>query len=338
MEKIIKQAGLALASFGLVATASAATFASAPCNCEITLPDQDGGFVFSITAAWTDVALSHTDYAIVADDQTSGSGKVKDVDFDYDWGWGLDIGYIFPGTARDVRLSWVHIDLDDDSKVGNDTNGVFASLVVPSAGDTATFAKAKIDFDLDSVALEFGKRINIGTMLGLRLHGGLLWAKIDRDIKALYEDNRPAGGPVVPLQDAPALVKLQSEFNGIGPRFGADAHVPVMDSGFSIVGHVATAAVIGEASTKYRDERAIVATSTVLSTSDKEYALVPEVEAKLALAYNWDNQFLFEFGYEAVNYFNAIETLRVPTANGTILEDTSDAGYHGLYLHAAIVV
>ena len=64
MEKFIKQAGLALASLGLVATATAGSFAPA-CHCEITLPKHDGGFVFSLEAHYMEASLTGLDYAIL---------------------------------------------------------------------------------------------------------------------------------------------------------------------------------------------------------------------------------------------------------------------------------
>jgi Legionella pneumophila major outer membrane protein precursor len=62
-------------------------------------------------------------------------------------------------------------------------------------------------------------------------------------------------------------IHQESDFNGVGPRFGIAAHYEFGSSGFSLVGNAATALIVGRIKNKLTEQKSLDATETIAATS-----------------------------------------------------------------------
>ncbi|KTD04480.1 major outer membrane protein [Legionella geestiana] len=237
---------------------------------------------------------------------------VRDHDFDADWGWGFMIeGSYHFNTGNDLNLNWYHY--------SKDTTNRYLSGVFTPAGDLELPTRVSIEPKWDAVNLEFGQHVDFGEFKNIRFHGGVQYARIEHEGRALINNNI-----ITPLTVG---IASNTKYNGFGPRVGADMSYD-WGNGFGIYANGATAILAG--SSKYDIAAAAALDGDVFlaaaRTGSKD-ALVPEMEAKLGATYNYamaQGDLMLDVGWMWVNYFNAnyVRTIGV---------QESDFGVTGLY-------
>ena len=250
----------------------------------------------------------------------------------HDWGGTIDVDYMFPGNSRDVKLSYTHLHMDDNSGSAS-TVGTSNTINSPFGYTGADGARASSDNDLDAVDLVFGQWIRIGERVDLHPFGGLRYASIDMNDKATYsvstdETNYGTG-------------KVKSDFSGIGPRAGLDATVHV-GSGVSFVGTVGASLLVGSTDSKVSNGAYVANELTDGATykNDEGTHVIPELDARLGVnyTYNFDPATALgvELGYQAVNYFDVADKDYIDATAPNTINNSEDFGYHGPYLRVQV--
>ncbi len=324
---------------------SASAFAGAPGNqvamptgVNLIAPDSVGVWSFGIEALYAKPSNNQFQYGQLVTDPTSDfpSVKNKSVSSDHDWGGTVDMTYMFPGSSRDVKLSYSHIDFNNSSNTVVGANQLFALPIgdlddLAGAGDTA---KGSQDTDVDAVDLVFGQWIRIGQRVDLHPFGGLRYAAIDTDDKGTYTDisNTAANN----FQTA----QFKSDFDGIGPRAGVDTAVH-LGYGFSIVGTMAGSLLIGSTDSKYTTYNPNLTTaSTNVYKSGSSTTIVPELDARIGVDYMYaftpETSMNVQLGWQVVNYFDVTNTDAVDIAVPNTVNNSEDFGYQGPYLRLQV--
>jgi len=318
-----KRITLALAALGLSATA----FAGHPGDemplpvsndINLTAPYQDGMWSFGVEALYWETGSNNLHY-VTSSVTTAGETilHTSSVDPEYAWGWRADIAYHFPGNGRDVTLSYTQLDNNNSGAVDNTAENTLSPIAElgGSGIETFTSAQGKSSDDYDAVDLTFGQKIDVGQRVRLHPFAGLRYTDIDNTDKITYEGTSATGG-ITTLHTTNSRIK--SEFQGVGPRFGSDAQVN-LGGGFMVVGRVGMSLLIGDkdekfSSTQFTADSSGLVSPTTISISDNTSSntrVVPELDARLgiAYAYNWHNGtgLGVEAGWEATNYFNAVD-------------------------------
>ncbi len=349
---MIKKSLLALAALGVCGSAFAGSAGDevlppAPVEVNVTVPQQQGGWAFGVEAYWQSFENSDFQYANVLDNpanSNSFASKIKSVDPDHDWGGHVDVSYLFAGNASDITLGYTRLHTDDSNKVntsnGNQLNGGQPQIIVPGPqGPNQTNwdnARGKQDNELDVVDLTAGRQIQVGSRVRLHPFAGLRYADIEQDNRAHY--NRLNADDGFDTLDG----KNDSEFEGIGPRFGMDANFE-LGMGFSLTGRMAGSLLVGNfedkgSSTQVTGGNALLTTAS--TKVDDTMRVVPELDARLGVRYdhdfNPDVAMGAELGYEVENYFDAVGNSGfgyVDTVN-----HNSDLGRRGPYLRVDLKV
>ena len=325
-----KQFTLVLVGLGLVSGAALAAHADEtpmPVSNDInmTAPDQAGMWSFGGTVVLlqpTNKAFHYADvndYAIQSATSFSSDTEHQEVDQAYKWWFGADITYHYPGNGRDVMLAYEGLHGTETDHSGIDptidtlTNGT--DLYSPFSGDPYADAKGKTETDYDAVDLVFGQKLDVGERIRIHPFMGVRYAHIDLQDTADY-----AGGytytNIVPyiFTGNSEDVDTESEFNGVGPRFGSDAQIN-LGQGFSIRGRLGLSALIGTQEIKYRDT--ITQPDGTVTVSSDHYdddttRVIPEIDARLGLNYthncNSSIALGFEAGWQVTNYFNVVQS------------------------------
>jgi hypothetical protein len=266
-----------------------------------------------------------------------------EADQDYNWGFSVHLGYIFPNSGNDVMLNWNHlnsstttqaiaptftsnrllllnVDITQQAPIVTGTStirtsGGFISPFIgstnnmglsPELGNTAPFSKASAATNTrwDSVDLNFGQHVNIGSNFDLRMFGGIVMARINEELQAAYAgvgiSQISATGEISPIGRSAALItntqysttniEEKSNFKGLGPEIGFDGHYCFTNSNFGMAGHLGTQMLMGNC------------------------------EANL--------------NFSTRNYGNSLETLTTPTGQGFISQEflSDNASYFSGYL------
>jgi hypothetical protein len=325
----------------------------------VTIPVLPGGFDFTLGGLYLKPTSSNTQYVAstlippAVDGITNISSNIENVHPDYTWGFLLGLGYIFPGTANDVRVNWQHLhdngDSDSTSFMGP-TDGTLAvfpifSSTVPisfptlAAGDSVS-ASGEVEYEFDSVDLTFGQYINIGPRLQTRLFTGLRWARLENELSAFY--NVFDAGEV----DVASTFSAESEstFNGVGPIFGVEANYDV-GYNIGIAGYFDIALLVGRINLDQDthvttfDDGAIDEQGNTDFDYDSLNVVTPAWDARLGANYTYfmnnGAAFKFEIGYQVSKYVDMIET---STFTPAVPAETINFGLNGLYLSGTLKV
>lgn len=324
----LKKAALAVIALGMTGVASAAMYAPPPAagctdGSNVTVPCEKQGWSAAIDALY----VQTNNVGQVAYDVTTTTGTTNvnynNAASDWQWGWNVALAYYF-GTGNDVNVNWTHFEKDSmASLAGTDIEGMYVANVILGGNDANNVA-TDVDNDFNSINAEFGQMVHFGEHVDTRFHAGIQYASIEQNLdqsvwnssnNTIYDENN-----------------IQSNFHGLGPRFGADTAYN-FGNGLSLFGDVAAAVLVGDIS--YNSTEVFTAANgtgttaaTVNVSSESDNAVVPEVEAKLGVRYVTalaQGDLSFEVGYEAVNYFDALST------SGTDINTTSNFGYDGVF-------
>lgn len=337
----MKKLTLALATIGLGSSlsVSAALFTGND-QSTVSVPSLKGGFEVGVTGVYFDTNYARNHLAIrdtSHHDTSQPNGDIIDVGYDYTFGWGANLGYIFPNTGNDIRLTYFQINTDDDESARKPHHGRLWTLSTHPDDDyqeRVYKAHGDIEFDNYTVDLEFGQRINVGCRLSLRVFAGVSYTDLEKEFHVKYRDHE---------EDEHIIEKnkFESEFWGIGPKVGIDSSF-ALGGGFGIVARAAVAAYIGELDTKTD-----ITNLTFGHGFDKDSAdaklddsdhVVTALDLKIGLDYSYQmnsgSVVALEGGYWAKHYYDAVGNIQFISDHHDAMNDyqLDDVSFHGVYL------
>lgn len=319
----IKRLSLALVALGLSAPAFA--------DSTVLVPSQHGGFKIGLDALYLRPTNSDLNYATVIEPNSNFTGGFQRnayIDPSYDWGFYAQIGYLFPCTGNDLTLGYTYLRSDETDSVAAGTSGTVGVLPLGVIFGAAT---GKSEFDLNAVDLEGGQRFTTGAY-DMRMFAGLRYANIDHHLQTLAQ-------PLL-LGGVVGTHEFESQFRGLGPRIGVDGRY-CLSSGFGVDANLSTALLVSHVDAHYDETITSETPVRFQAKNGSENRLVPVLEAKLGVDYTYimdcrcKSALAFEAGYQATNYFNAVDRARVVNDAGTAFDyqnTTSDVGFDGIYL------
>ncbi len=258
------------------------------------------------------------------------------VNGDWNWGGEVDVSYIFPGSNRDISGSYTYLTQDSSDSIvaapGSITPIFGVDLNAPLLTNDAD---ATVDQTLNAATLTMGQLVTICNRLAIHPFGGLQFADINSNNKVRYEAESTSTDILTGNYNA------TSEFEGIGPRAGIDAHILVA-GGLSVVGTIGGAILVGSMDSHFDINDGVATLTPGESENDNYTSVVPELDANLGLNY----MFAFsssismdaQVGYEFVNYFNAESNDLIDSASINSINNSSDFNYNGPYFRLQLNV
>ncbi|MFC3909844.1 Lpg1974 family pore-forming outer membrane protein [Legionella dresdenensis] len=271
----LKKTAVAVLAFASSSAVFAGTMGPVCTPGSVTVPCERTAWDFGVQALYLEpVVDGYYGY------QTTTTGNYYN-DANPDWGWGfkLEGSYHF-NTGNDLNVNWYHY-----NKNNTHTYNV-TDLVTPGATSSVY---TRIEPKWDAVNAEFGQHVDFGEFKNIRFHGGVQYARIEHEDKALIGTSYYSG---------------TTKFNGFGPRLGADMSYD-LGNGFAVYGNGATALLVGTG--KFRGLTPTMGTGSVYGYGSRT-EMVPELEGKLGATYTYamaQGDLGLDVGYMWVNYFNA---------------------------------
>ncbi|NCT57368.1 MAG: hypothetical protein GW760_06650 [Legionella sp.] len=272
---------------------------------------------FGAKALYLSPAYSGGDYRYAGVDNTTG--KYEDFNQNRGWGFYLEGSYHYE-TGSDVSLNLYHFAKSMRKNFNGDVDFF--------GGRRAEIGQSNIKPQWNALNLEFGQYVNFGENKHVRFHGGLQYARIT------ITENLSGSNPSALADYVSFYFQRKSTYNGFGGRVGTDMTYD-LGHDIGIYSNFAAAILAGydKARSSFYNNTEIPLIPFVLSAS--KVAMVPEVEAKLGIKYDYGmamGDLTFDLAWMWFNYFNATQAIPsnfiLRTASPTI---AGSFGYQGLY-------
>jgi hypothetical protein len=299
---------------------------------------------------------------------------IEALDPDYEPGLQLGARYAFADSGNDFQANWQHLrTTTSDSQAVNQSTGQWISPFSQTGPPTAEnyqemltetgvnkllSATGEVTFEYDSLNLDFGQHVMLGSAVGLRLFGGLSYARLQETLLSSFYGEPPA--PNAPFPDStPLVISLDntSTFSGVGPRFGFESTYNATRR-LRFTGQLGGALLVGQKQpAEYRfsatapDLAAIgIADNEEWISSEKFTQVVYSCDAKLGVGYVHPlangSTLEFEAGYLAAVYtdpFGGYETndnvlgLQIGSLSTASMRHTlSDFTLNGVYFNGGV--
>ena len=214
------------------------------------------------------------------------------------WAWGFMVdGAYHWGMGKDLTLSWYHV---------NHATVLANQPFQDGQSNFVTNMNLSLHPEWDAANAEFGRRIDLDQQSNLRFYGGVQYARI-----VTFSNGYIAYGS--PLTNNNTYIKLNSNFNGFGPRGGLDLNYD-LPYGFTAYAKGAGGLLVGSAGFT-NDRLGLLGGSGFSANTGSRTMLVPELEGKLGFKYHhqmpaWTKQtspseLTLDAGWMWVNYFEA---------------------------------
>jgi hypothetical protein len=310
---------------------------------DLTPPDLPGGThsacdVLTGTAspgAWFAIAdyllwrprIDANDYALV-DPQLdlTPQGRIQNVAHDTRSGLRVGLGRRLPGSGWDVGVWYTYLHSTGSDAVLVPPGGViYPTLTRPGVTDTATRAAARARLDYHVFDLDIGRRVVLDPYCSLRVFGGVRFASLDLDLRAIYD-----GGVA-----RNAEVLTRSRLDAVGPTAGAEARWAVSE-GLGLFGTARGGLLYGDFDGRVRESNAGGAV-LVADVTDRFTGVAPVVSIGLGGDWRWKTLVLAA-GYEVTHWFNAVTrpTLTDDFADGKVLRRRGDLSLDGIFLRVGL--
>jgi hypothetical protein len=276
--------------------------------------------------------LNGLDYLTVSDrtNAQDTSTQTYRLEPGYDFGYFLGFGYMI-SDRYDVQATWAQFDSSSsDSHLANQDDNflAFTSNLSPIdlSGDLTAHSNETLNFQAFDATL--GQYHKLGDNLMTRVFAGVRYAKIDNNTLNNYSQD--IGGDFFTGFD-----RYDSSFSGVGPEIGLDMNYSVYDW-FGIVGHFATAFLIGQQETNSTLAGKFGDGSERTVDADNGTTMVPAIDAKLGVnlgvPFMDKDRFMMEAGYQVAYYFNVVDQVQ-QAPQGQTQHNVSDVGMMGPYLN-----
>lgn len=278
------------------------TAVSAPCATK-------GGWSVGYTSFMQEASTSVQTFAqrkVIELNESNQSEVVQgylDVQPNFSYAFEMDGRYDF-GAGRDLSISYEHGNQLYRGAIGTFVGSVTFQPSIVSGFILPVYqvVNANDDFLYNTVNVEMGQHVDVGTFGALRVHAGLEYAQIDY-IKNIYG----VGTSSNPDQS----VAMRSEYEGVGPGMGLDL-THYIGSGFSMLLRSNFGLLIGDNDVDATQSN--VGVGVVQSYSfEREHIVVPTLElragARVATSV-YSYGLIFEGGYRFADYYKSLQFVR----------------------------
>jgi len=292
----------------------------------VFIPNLKSGLEFSASALVLQPEVANLGWAVVTTvlPIPTPQWRVQSFNPGYKTGFNAGVRYVFENSGSDIQLNWSYLHANYDNAVSVDPASQwvspFSQTGTPPTGGEITGvaslkrATAKLNFDYNSVNLDIGKFVNFGSDLQTRFFAGLesTWIK-EKLISNFY------GQPKILFS-----LNNTSSYSGVGPRLGLHNSYDV-SHGLNLIGQFAGAIMMGRMQPAQYEFAGASSDLALVGiglnrekvASSRVNQIVPAVDAKLGLSYNYilqqNSELNFELGYMGAVYVNALSAYETNT-------------------------
>lgn len=283
----------------------------------VTVPCESTAWELGARALYLNSSLGQVQLTV---NDAAGQSVNSGLNPKYGWGFFIEGAYHF-STGNDLNLNWYHINngyskISGPSSVTNIPGSGAGTSPLSLSGVTVDSGYASSGPHWDAVNLEMGQHVDFGENKSVRFHGGFEYARLagNNTLEGTGTVNLDVLSTTVPVAYNMSLTN-QPTYNGFGPRLGTDFNYD-WGNGLGMYANGAMGLLAG--SSKSSALITDVTNGDFMSISSSKTIVVPELEGKLGLNYNYataQGDLTLDIGWMWVNYFNVIKDQSTPTNN-----------------------
>lgn len=277
----------------------------------VTIPCESTSWMVGGKALYLNTNTGHGTNSLT---NTAGATYANDIGPKYGWGFFIEGAYDF-STGNDININWYHINTGNHRYTGPDSltgiNSTFsgAGLTSLTSANYGSGGYISVGPHWDAVNIEFGQHVDFGENNSVRFHGGFEWARVgynaqnDQNGTWSFTNNSTGVASTVAFDYNRSY---SASYNGFGPRLGSDWSYD-WGNGLGMYANGAMGLLAGASknSGTYFD----VNTASTLTNTNTATIVVPELEGKLGLTYDYataQGDLTIDAGWMWVNYFGAV--------------------------------
>lgn len=244
-------------------------------------------------------------------------GHLRSLDGNYDSGFRIGAGFTF-GEELDVMARYTYFNTDaNEGFTAPAGQTIFTTLTHPAVVTQANSVAAQNSTNFNLFDFEFGKRIEVGESVKLRVFAGPRYANVDQKLTVTY-----SGGDVARDNVARALA-----FDGAGLRAGGETQVNFLES-LGIYVRGSASLLTG----RFRANLMEVANTTpIVNVAENFNRVIPMLDLGIGLAFQ-KGSLRVAVGYEFMNWIGMVEHYDfVDDAHpGKMARSTGNLGFDGV--------
>ncbi|MGV3740146.1 MAG: Lpg1974 family pore-forming outer membrane protein [Gammaproteobacteria bacterium] len=304
----------------------------------VTMPCESTGWEVGARALWYNLGAGNQNVTLTAGG-TTGSGSVStNVNPEFAWGFQIN-GSMLYGTGRSVSLDWYHVKHTVNGPTGTQTlvgNEAFVTGQQTLRGNyisalTVTSRSSSASPEFDSVNMIFGQHVDFSEVTSANLGWGWNWSRVgsNNNVAQAGSATPVVSGVVGTATPYDFTASNSQTFNGFGPEVALRGDYGLIDS-LNIYARGSFAALAGFSKTSltYTD---VTSTSNV-SASNSVVTIVPVVDGKLGLSWDWDMpsfaKVVLDVNYDFGTYINALRNNSI--GGGVTGSNASSFEYQGI--------
>lgn len=314
---MFKKSILAFLGCAISGFASAGTMGPLCIPANVTVPCEAQHWDLGIQALYLQSVYSATKaYQHTQNDYYHG------INNQWDSGYRLTGAYHF-NTGNDLSMNWMHFSsLTNQGNLTGSIPSPFGGMVLNQAFNLAGEDR------LDQVNILLGQLVDFGLIDKMRFFGGLQYAHLQTNVTNYFSTVFTKLNPADPDLAFTSVNQFDNtEFKGLGPIIGIDYALDISRE-LSVTAHSSGSILYG--TSRYSNGYVGAPFGLVVSSLyGKTRVIVPGLDTKLGMNYAYSlmqGVLNFEGGYQALNYFNIIQTQTLADISSPIT-----TSYYGLY-------
>ncbi|KTD76446.1 Lpg1974 family pore-forming outer membrane protein [Legionella waltersii] len=254
----------------------------------------------------------------------NSTNGVHDALEDWDWAYRLEGSYHF-NTGNDITINWTHF----DDYIGR---GYFSGVYPAINGANQPFTEINTS-NFDQVNLVMGQHADFGRVKKMRFYAGVQYASIEINVNDSFANTLVVPfPPPVGNQSVSGQRFDNTDFKGIGPVLGLDYSYD-LSSSWSLTANAAASILLGHSRYNIGNLATLPGSSpfVIAGVYGSKSSIVPSLETKLGVNYAYplsQGVLNVQGGYEAMNYFNAVQGQYRQVVGGV---RSGDYGLYGPY-------
>lgn len=285
----------------------------------VTMPCESAGWEVGARALWYNLGAGNQTINLSS---SSGGSVSTNVDPQFAWGFQIN-GSMLYGTGRSVMLDWYHVRDTVNGPSGTATVTGNQSWIIGQQfirGNyintlSVTSSSSSASPKMDSVNMIFGQHVDFSEQTSANFGWGWNWSRVGTD------NNIAMAGTAAYTTVSDGAVAATAfnftgsnsqTFNGFGPEVALRGDYGLIDS-LNIYARGSFAALAGFSKTTFTQTD--VATTSSVTASNSVVTIVPVVDGKLGLAWDWDMpsfaKVVLDVNYDFGTYINALRNNQI---------------------------
>jgi hypothetical protein len=212
-------------------------------NCENFSKNSSFTYLFNLNFLYYQAKEDNLYFAT----ENNDTSNIFSPNFDWDIGFKVGAGIFFKKASLNFYLNWTTFSSDSKKSISGNLSPLFYNASAFSNENNPinfTLSKASLNFDFNSLDIEFGSNFFVNKNLSFKLHGGVKGILIKQKFNVKYENGNIIVVDSEAIKITSSNTHLKNNIKGAGPRVGINSKWNIKNSNFNFLCNGAVALLL----------------------------------------------------------------------------------------------